>query len=247
MSRRVLLLIEDYVENSRLVEVLKKIGFDVVGQGNENGLGDKILAFHPDLVVVCGTSSRLSAVSVGMKLRDVRGFTGSVILGMSKEDKISSHDLLKVRVDRILEAPIHIEALIRNVCEVLHLDAESHIEKFNRIQWSQPEDKLQFIRGGSGEALEKTEVSRLTQSHSRQERFRKALANLDIPISDTTFHRATVRDKWAEVKKDWDFDLIDEINELKREFTDALFDRSEPKNEGETTEGNPKVEPKKKE
>lgn len=245
MARRVLLLNDDYVENSRAEVVLKKIGFDVLGLGSEAGLHDKMISFRPDLVIASGSSAKVSAMSVGNKLKEGKGFAGQVILGFPKSSKLSPLDLLRVRMDRLLETPFAMDVLIRGICEVLALDAEAYLEKLKRLQWNESATEAQRVRGPSAsssesEVLEMTRIptpgsedasaprSRMSPQE-RQERFDKAVAGLDINKSDTTFQRTAVRDKWAEVKKEWELASTDEQNELKKNFANALF---EPENSG---------------
>lgn len=248
MGRRVLLLNDDYNENSQLETILKKIGFDTMGLGSEQSLADKILGFRPDLVIASGQTSQVSSVSVGMKLREMRGFSGSVILGFPKAVKLSTQEMLRVRLDRIQESPFDMPTLIRNICELLLLDTESHLEKLRKSSWTEEEQKLQIIRGPHVQAPETGKLltpeaeppeavsptvpptpERLTYvspkaAEERQARFEKALGGLDIKLSDTTFHRAAVRDKWAEVKKDWNFETLEELKEQKKDFAKALFE-----------------------
>ncbi|MBX3017787.1 MAG: hypothetical protein KF767_07860 [Bdellovibrionaceae bacterium] len=237
MSRRVLLISDDYVENSRTETLLKKVGFDVMAIGTDVGLADKVLSFRPDLVVASGNSAKVSALGVGAKLKEMRGFSGAVMLGIDRGAKMNPMDLLKVRMDRMLEVPFDAEKLVRNMCEILALDAEACLEKLRKAQWSESGGEAQMVRGAGVEtASTLPEVSqneapvpsdriksRMTPEE-RRKRFEKAVGGLDINASDTTLKRASARDKWADVKKDWDLQKLDDQKELKKKFAEALFD-----------------------
>lgn len=245
MSRRVLLISDDYVENSRTETLLKKVGFDVLAIGTEAGLGDKVLSFHPDLVIAWGSSAKVSALSVGAKLKEMRGFNGAVLLGFARGLKLSPMDLLKLRMDRMLEAPFQAENLVRNMCEILALDAEACLEKLRKAQWSEGEAEAQIVKGGAAAPVAEAPPapvqnetapppdrikSRMTPEE-RRARFEKAVAGLDIDPAETTLKRTSARDKWADVKKDWDLQKLEDQNELKKKFAEALFDETSGKDD----------------
>ena len=170
------------------------------------------------------------------KLKEMRAFTGQVILGFPKEaGRLAPQELLKTRVDRILETPFDTELLIRSICELLSLDADSHVDKLNKFTMYTPGPENQAVRNGEAAPPVASVVkitSRLT-SAEREARFQKYVSQrsvqtadggLDRKISDTTFKRSEVRDKWAEVKKDWDPQKLADQDALKKNFARALFE-----------------------
>jgi hypothetical protein len=231
---------DDYVENSRIETLLKKVGFDVMVLGTEVGLADKIISFNPDIVVAAGSSSKVASLSVGMKLKDLRSFNASVILGFPKNSKINPMDLLKIRMDRLVEAPFADEGLVRNMCEILALNSEAFLQKLRKAQWSEATPENQVVSGAlpsrPGTSVPDPEAgtlpnrvkSRMT-AEERKARQQKALASLDIDPHETMLSRASVRDKWADLKKDWDFKKIEDQNELKKDFAGALFQNAPAK------------------
>lgn len=236
MSRRVLLISDDYVENSRTETLLKKVGFDVMAIGTEAGLADQVLSFRPDLVIATGTSAKVSALSVGVKLKEMRAFTGAVILGFPRGVKMNPMELLKVRMDRMLEAPFQPESLVRNVCEMLAIDAEACLEKLRKAQWSEGVTDSQMV-SGTGKENSQNEANRVTPQASdriksritpeeRKKRYDQAVRGLDIDPRETNLKRASARDKWAEVKKDWDLQKLEDQSELKKQFAGALFKKT---------------------
>ena len=67
---KVLLVYDDFAELSNLDSALKKVGFDVIALTNEYTIKDQVVTFNPDVIVVCGDSSRVSTLSVGKKLKE---------------------------------------------------------------------------------------------------------------------------------------------------------------------------------
>lgn len=233
MSKRILLVIDDFNENRRIEADLRKVGFDVVGIMTEASLSDQILAFGPDVIVCSGQSEKLSALSVAAKLKDHRSFGGSVILGFSSKVKVTSQDLLRARVDRILDLPFRMEALVQNIAQLLRMDGDQLVEKLKRFKQadigSASSENMQIIRGGN-EAPPQAENVRgkgssraLPKANSRDDRYRQIAKQLDIDKSSTTFQKASIKEHWQEVKKDFNLDFLDELKRLKVEFARALF------------------------
>ncbi len=104
---RVLLIIDD-IQYSRHVEItLRKVGFDVETLSNEFNLGETILMFNPDYVICRGNTNRLSAHSVGRKLKDSSTkFFGKVFLIFPEGYKITPEDVTKLRMDLMLFDPL---------------------------------------------------------------------------------------------------------------------------------------------
>lgn len=220
-------MIDDFNENRRLEAILRKVGFDVVGIITETSLSEQIVAFGPDVIVISGQSAKLSALSVAAKLKEHRTFQGQVILGFPSGVKITSHDLLKVRVDRILDAPFRPDALINNLAQLLKMDGPHLIEKLHKFHLDEGKNEdpvkgdLKIVKGEV--AKESMEIIR---NLPKEERYRRIARQTPIDISKTTFQKNSVRDHWNEVKKGWDFKFLEDLKKLKFEFAKALFSRA---------------------
>ncbi|MEK6628796.1 MAG: hypothetical protein AABY53_09230 [Bdellovibrionota bacterium] len=104
---RVLLIIDD-IQYSRHIEMtLRKVGFDVESTNNEFNVLDSVLIFNPNYIICRGSSSRLSPLNVGRKLKESNAkYTGKVIFVFPEGSKISADDLIQLKVDSLLFEPI---------------------------------------------------------------------------------------------------------------------------------------------
>jgi len=104
---RVLLIIDD-IQYSRHIEMtLRKVGFDIESINNEFNMNDSILSFNPDFIICRGSSSRLSTLSVGRKLKDSNTkFNGKTILVFPEGIKVSADDLMQLKLDLLLFDPV---------------------------------------------------------------------------------------------------------------------------------------------
>jgi len=104
---RVLLIIDD-IQYSRHIEMtLRKVGFDVESINNEFNMSDRILSFNPNYIICRGSSSRLTTLNVGRKLKDSNSkFTGKAILVFQEGVKVSADDLIQLKMDLLLFEPV---------------------------------------------------------------------------------------------------------------------------------------------
>lgn len=248
---------DDYSQTQRLESMLKKVGFDVLTSGAEAGMAEALLGFNPDIIIATGSSSKLNPLSVGIRLKENRQYTGGVILGFGPGFRMTPQDLLRIRMDRMLEAPFQAELLLRNICEVLQLDAAHYLEKLGKLQMAEATpDESQFVKGGQAKASELVRVksteprpSGFQSSLSTEERaarFKKAASEVPFPVNHTTLERTAIREKWNSVQKEWNDDELEEQNGLKRAFVDALFqDASSQSDENVKTQSGAKKVSKK--
>lgn len=104
---RVLLIIDDIQYSRHLEMTLRKVGFDVESTNNEFNVLDSVLIFNPDYIICRGSSSRLSALNVGRKLKDSNTkYGGKVILVFPEGSKIPADDLIELKMDLLLFEPI---------------------------------------------------------------------------------------------------------------------------------------------
>lgn len=220
MTRRILLLIDDFNENRRIEALLRKIGFDVIGMVTETSLHEQILGFGPDIVVATGSGQKLSALSVASKLKEHRTFHGQVILGFPPGMRLTSQDLLKARVDRILDAPFRPDALIQAIAQLLKMDGAQLIEKYKRFNYEE-EQKTSDLKIVTGKIPK--ESIEIVKDLSRKERYERIVKQTHIDKRSTTFSKLSVRDHWKEVKKNWNMPFLEDLKRLKVEFAKALF------------------------
>lgn len=215
--KRVLLVYDDFNELTLMESQLKRVGFDAYGLSSELQLSDQILGFRPDVIVAMGRNSRVSTLSVGQKMRDLKSYQGKVILIQAPGTKLSTQDLLKVRMDSLLSAPVAADTLIVAICKVLSLDAQALLEKWTKVSREHSSRKL------STESNAKTEEND-HESEKRKNRYEAFLKSQEpLDSQHTEFDRANVKNHQDELKKDFDYKKLDELDRLKREFAEALF------------------------
>ncbi|PWU22317.1 MAG: hypothetical protein C5B49_00990 [Bdellovibrio sp.] len=222
MPRRVLLFIDDFNENLRVETLLKKVGFDVIGLVTEARLEDQVISFGPEAIVASGKGEKLSAMSVASRLKDQRSFSGAVILGFPPEVRVSPSELLRARVDRILDSPFRSEALLTNLAQVLRMDPGPLIEKYKKISavedFNPEPDGYQIVRGSPSESR----VAKI-KGDSREERYRQVVKQNGFDKAQTTFEKSSIRQRWNDLEKDWNVPYLAELRRLKVEFAKALF------------------------
>jgi DNA-binding response OmpR family regulator len=213
--KRVLLVYDDFNELTLMESQLKRVGFDAYGLSSELQLSDQILNFRPDILVVMGRNSRVSTLSVGQKMRNLKSYQGKVILIQPPGTIFSPQDLLKVRMDLLLSAPVPADKLIVAICKVLSLDAQVLLEKWTKVNRELPARKAPAAIGQTADETLRA------QRKKRYDEFLKAQPPLDS--QHTEFDRANVKSHLDQLKKDFDYSKLDEIDRLKREFAEALF------------------------
>lgn len=215
MSRRILIMTDDYNENLRVETILRKVGFDVISLQSETQMDNEILSFRPELILAAGQTSKLSPVSVGTKLRKHRTYSGSVILGFPAGVRLGPEDLMKVRVDNIVEYPFDIHKLIDTVSVLLKVDGQQLLEKLKRFSAEIPERQ--------------TKRPEKRQPTTREQKYTSFLKGLDIDPTQTTFVKSEIKEKWGQVRKSWDQKALENLRDLKEQFVKALFTGKEKK------------------
>lgn len=226
VKHKILLVYDDYAEMIRLQTDLMKIGFDVVGIVNEALLSDQLLSFHPEVVVTAGRGGKVSAPGVAQKLRENSRFTGKVILLLPASQRPSSEELTRIRMDALIEFPTPVPKLLAVMAKLLGAEAEAWIEKLRKAKMAEgaAEEIIQlnlYLRELAAEKEQASKAREKGDRASRYETFLKGVPPLDPQA--TTFGRQEIRSRQEKIKKDWDFKLLEEIDELKRKFAQALF------------------------
>lgn len=203
MSRRVLLVFDDYSEMMKTQAELMKVGFDLAGIVNEALLTDQLMNFNPALIIVAGQGGKVSAIHVCQRLKENSRYQGKVLVLLPSTQKPQPQDLVKMRMDAVLEYPAPLSKLLVQIGKLMGVDGEALIDKYSKAHH-----------------LDLKADRALIEKKAREER---ALAGLSVDSQKTTFERRAVKDRLDAMKKDWDFNLLDEIDELKRKFVAALF------------------------
>lgn len=228
---KVLLVYEDMNEMNLTINSLKKVGFDVVGISNEVLLIDQVYSFNPDIVVANGRNVRVSTFSVSQKLREMKQFNGKVALVVPKGTRPSKDELLRMRMDAILEMPLTHERLIQVLSKISGKDAEAQLQKFSKSTYEQEQEKAVAVTGKIPTGTEGDDSSSPAAREAkkrfadpvRKAKYEKLANDTKIDLHATSHDRLDVTGFQRELKKDYDFEKLNEIDHLKREFVKALF------------------------
>lgn len=189
---------------------LMKVGFDVVGIVNEALLSDQLITFRPDLVLTAGRGGRVSAAHVAQKLKENTRYQGLVVVMLLPQHRLSLDELAKVRMDALLELPVAFGKLLQVLAKQMHLDSVQLIDKYCKARLAEGADPKEIQN-----------IKSLT--NDRAARFERAMAGVKIDATATSFEKSQVKARQLELKKDWDFKRLAEIDILKQQFVKALF------------------------
>jgi len=101
-----------------------------------------------------------------------------------------------------MEAPFAADKLIALMCKVLALDSKLFLEKWKKV--------------------EREVAPALVEKREKYQRIAEAT---EIDIKQTSFQRGDIKTRQQDLKKDWNFDKLEEQDQLKREFAKALFQK----------------------
>lgn len=126
---KVLLVYEDYSEMITIQSVLKKVGFDSVAISSEFSLSQQILSFNPDIVIGYGKGPKVSTVGVGRRLKEMPRWNGKAILIFPAGAKPDPKDLVKMRMDMALEAPLEVTRLLQVLAHLTGQNPQDLVER----------------------------------------------------------------------------------------------------------------------
>jgi hypothetical protein len=229
---KTLLVYEDFNELTLTESYLKKVGFDVIGISNEVLIQDQILGFNPDIIVAHGKNLKVSSFSVGQKLKENHKYTGKVVIVVPHGVRPAPEEIMRIKMDAVIEAPVNPEKLIQVLARLGRVPSAPLLEKFHRARMADPDlERAVAVARASELAAQAPTSEEATSSKifipiqdtARAQKYSNVIKSTKIDPSTTTFERKEVRDRQKEMKKDWDFDEMEEMDQLRREFAEALF------------------------
>jgi hypothetical protein len=228
---KTLLVYEDFNELTLTESYLKKVGFDVIGISNEVLIQDQILGFNPDIIVAHGKNLKVSSFSVGQKLKENPKYTGKVVIVVPHGVRPAPEEIMRIKMDAVIEAPVNPVKLIQVLARLGRVPSEPLLEKFHRARMMDPDlEKAMALakasEAASGQLSEEPASAKIfipIQDTARAHKYSGVIKSTKIDPATTTFERKDVRDRQKELKKDWDFDQMEELDKLRREFAGALF------------------------
>jgi len=129
---KILLVYDDYTELMSVESALKRVGFDVIGLSSEYAVAKQVVSFNPELVIASGSSGKVNSLSVGKRLKDMSRWQGKALLIFSPQLKPTALELIKIRADMILEAPILVPRLLQILAKVLGHEEAVLLERLKR-------------------------------------------------------------------------------------------------------------------
>lgn len=129
---KILLVYEDYADLMNVESTLKKVGFDVIGLTNEYTVPEQIIAFNPDLVVGSGRGGKVSSLGVGKRLKEMHRWQGRSVLIFPANFRPDPQELIRIRVDMMLEAPVPALRLVQVIGKLLNHDETVLLERLNK-------------------------------------------------------------------------------------------------------------------
>jgi len=230
--KKLLLIYEDYSESSRFQAILKKIGFDANVINSPQRLGDQILTINPDIVIVHGTL-KFTSMGVGQKLKEINFFKGKTVVILPNGERPQPAELAKARVDVLMEAPIDPARLIEVLAKLGQMEVAPLLEKFRKANFHENpnntaavalkrvtmERERSLVRGEASHYSEEI----LIEDKARTDRYQQFIKDIHIDTKQSSHNKQSIKARQSELKKDWDFKFLEELDKLKRQFAAALF------------------------
>lgn len=215
--KKVLLIFEDYAESAKTQTYLKRVGFDVLLQNHDQRIADQVVTFNPDVIIVCGMQ-KFSSLDVGIKLKAMSNLRAKTILILPQGKRPNPMELTKARVDILVEAPVAPEKLIQLIAKITNIDPNNILEKYKKAKIS--EENTEHTMVGSSKVIqEKIHLN----DPARTEKYSQFIQEIQFDLSQTSHSKQAIRLRQNELKKGWDFKMLEEIDKLKRQFVQALF------------------------
>ncbi len=251
--QKILLVYDDFTEMMETHNGLKKVGFDVVAVTNEMSTADEVISLNPDLVIAFGRGQKVSSLGVGKRLKDLVRWRGKSVLILPKDLPIRTDDILKIRVDQLLEAPVLFESLLIHVCRMFKHDEKAMLAKLHRT-FSEEETNITIVGSNPGAGSDPKAASafaREMEDHRRQNRLpkdpglakihreleeartqerRKVQKYLEIsakePIKASAgIQRKDARARLKEMGRDWKSADLRDLDEERQAFVKAMFQK----------------------
>lgn len=142
---KILLVYDDFAELTAIDYSLKKVGYDVIALTNEFTIKDQVIAFNPDILICSGSSSRVSTLSVGKKVKEMNRWQGKSVLIFPENYEIPPDELIKIRMDMMLEAPVPLTRLIQIIAKLSGQDDQAVIDKLVKSFANESADQQSYL------------------------------------------------------------------------------------------------------
>lgn len=249
---RVLLVIDNVQFSAHLENTLRKLGYITDALQNEYNLTERVLAFNPDIIVVRGTSNRLSTMNVGKRLKDNLKFIGKVVLVFNPENTPDKTQMNNIKFDIILQEPTSAMKIAMSVLSLEAVEKPGMKDKLYKmvqddaafrseeqsylVQYGRSiEDELQTVHGAFNENTNdlgeirqrvQNELSAYTVKQAAKiETYNQHIDKINVDLKKGLSKRKTKEENKAN-RKDWGIPASKEAQDLdlaRKEFTTELF------------------------
>lgn len=249
---RVLLVIDNVQFSGHLENTLRKLGYVTDALQNEYNLTERVLSFNPDIIVARGTSSRLSTMNVGKRLKDNLKFIGKVVLIFTPENVPDKTQINNIKADVILQEPASAMKIAITVLGLEVVEKAGQRDKLYKMAQDDPafrneeesylvqhgrsiEEELQTVRGTFNEDAADLGAIRLkvqnelhgyaVKQSAKIETYNQQIDKIDIDLKKGLSKRKTKQEN-KENRKDWgipDSPESQELDAARKEFTIELF------------------------
>lgn len=145
---KALLVYDDYTELTSIESLLKKVGFDTIGITSEFSTTEKVLSFNPDIVISYGRGPKMTTLGVGRRLKEMSRWGGKSILIFPPGFKPNPQELIRTRMDMILEAPVPPAKLLQVIAKLMDKDEKPWLDKLAKVA---PQDDVVKVKGSDSQ------------------------------------------------------------------------------------------------
>lgn len=226
---RIFLVIEDISLMNSLKVTFLKLGCQVETLGGQVGLKERILAFRPEVLVTSGSGKKVNPLVVCQKVRESEKDL-KVVLLLTKGTKLTLEELANNRYDAFIEAPfdpLRLLTTLKQFAKNPNVDLVDKFLKINSTVLSPESDSKIKVTGKYSESNEKISVfgskfSSAVDDAGREKKYKQLTAKIKTSPR-STISKAEATKKLADLKKDWDFNELEEIDREKRRIVKELF------------------------
>lgn len=130
--KNVLLILDNALEFDLTRTILVKLGFNILSIKRGDDMHKRLKENFPDLVITSVVGNQDEFLTEFIKIREKRGIPKFIWVGPDTKMKKLSDVQMKV-IDSTLARPLQPEQLIRNVCDLLDLSAETHVAAYRGL------------------------------------------------------------------------------------------------------------------
>jgi CheY-like chemotaxis protein len=246
---KILLVIDDYNELLYIETLLKRMGFDVLALNKDANVADSVLGFFPELVLATLKGPMVDGVKVSVRVKkQAPGAKVVLLYPENQSPQLTSEQ--KSKVDALIETPVQPQDTLLIMAQLLKMDGEALIEKFEKLSKARTLDRKDEVRilkntpappgekGGAGGAFtappstkesaqdsgtKERPIGALPQTE-REKRYDQMAAAMNEPVDRVVPHARmeNAAKALAEASRGEDAE-IEEINRQKQGFVRAMM------------------------